>query len=88
MCVLFLYTLLKVVSYYYMSVMCFQKSWVGRVSSIRFYFGYFEFLLTKPLCHFTISSVAYLEAIHLKHVSLESLHFSLTLRVVFKCWCI
>ena len=51
MCILFVYTLLKVVSYYdlsvlSMSVMGFQKKvwmgWVGRVSSIQFYLGFLE----------------------------------------------
>ena len=53
MCILFVYTLLNVVSYYYlnvlsMSVMGFQKSmdggWVGGVSSIQVYFGIFSTL--------------------------------------------
>ena len=52
MCILFAYTLLKVVSYYdlsvlSMSVMGFQKKClargVGGVSSIRFYSGLLEF---------------------------------------------
>ena len=49
MCILFVYTLLKVVSYYDLSVqsmpvMGFQnikKVWMG-VSSIQVYFGFFE----------------------------------------------
>ena len=51
MCILFVYTLLKVVSYYLSvlstSVMGFQKNvwmWVGGVSSVQFYFGFLEFL--------------------------------------------
>ena len=55
MCILFVYTLLKVVSYYElgvlsMSVMGFQKKsldgggWVGGVSSIQVYFGFLEFV--------------------------------------------
>ena len=55
------YTLLKVVSYYdlsvlSMSVMGFQKrkkfgwGWVGEVSSIQVFFGFFEFFnFAKPL---------------------------------------
>ena len=53
MCILFVYTLLKVDSYYdfsvlSMSVMTFQKKnldggWVSGVSSIQVYFGFFEF---------------------------------------------
>ena len=54
MCILFVYTLLKVVSYYdvsvlSMSVMGFQQKnldgggWVGRVNSIQVYFGFLEF---------------------------------------------
>ena len=53
MCVLFVYTLLKVVNYYYLSVlsmlvMSFQKEsldgcWVGGVSSIQVYFGFLQF---------------------------------------------
>ena len=55
MCVLFVYTLLKVVSYYdlsvlSMSVMGLQKSldagWVCGMSSIQVYFGFFYF--AKP----------------------------------------
>ena len=50
-CILFVYTLLKVVSYYdlsvmSMSVMGFQKKFgwvVGEVSSIQVYFGFLEF---------------------------------------------
>ena len=48
MCILFVYTLLTVVSYYdlsvlSMSVMGFPKKfgWVGGVSSIQVYFGFF-----------------------------------------------
>ena len=56
MCILFVYTLLKVVSYYDLSVlsmpgMDFQNKsldggWVGGESSVQFYFGFFEFFLT------------------------------------------
>ncbi len=55
MCILYVYTLLKVVSYYdlsvlSMSVMGFQKKkfgWrVGGVSSTQVFFGFFEFFLT------------------------------------------
>ena len=62
MCVLFVYTLLKVVVNYYdlsvlsMLVMGFQKEsldgcWVGGVSSIQVYFGFLEFFFNfaKPL---------------------------------------
>ena len=55
MCILFVYTLLTVVSYYdlsvlSMSMMGFQKKimgdgWVG-VSSTQVYFGFIEFFLT------------------------------------------
>ena len=55
-CILSVYTLLKVVSYYdlsvlSMSMMGFQKKsldgeWVGGVSSIQVYFGFWEFFLT------------------------------------------
>ena len=64
MCILFVYTLLKVVSYYdlwflSMSVMDFPKKigwgWVGGVSSIQFYFGFFK-LFKAPM-----SSIASLE---------------------------
>ena len=47
MCILFVCTLLKVVSYFglsvlSMSVMSFKKKvWVGRVGAIQFYFGFF-----------------------------------------------
>ena len=53
MCILSVYTLLKVVGYYdlsvlSMSVMGFQTKkfgwWVGGVSSIQVYFGFFEFV--------------------------------------------
>ena len=51
MCILFVYTLLKVISYYdlsvlSMSVIGFQKNfgcgWVDGVSSIQVYFGFLE----------------------------------------------
>ena len=57
MCILFVYTLLKTVSYYdwsvlSMSVMGFQKvwmGWVGGVGSIQVYFGFLElFYFAKP----------------------------------------
>ena len=53
MCILFVYTLLKVVNYYdlsflYMSGIGFQNKfewgWVGGVSSIQVYFGFLEFV--------------------------------------------
>ena len=58
MCIMSVYTLLKVVGYYdfsilSMSVMGFQQNkkslyggWVGGVSSIQFYFGFLEICLT------------------------------------------
>ena len=61
-CVFCLYTLLKVVGYYdlsvlSMSVMGFQKKkvwmgWVGGVSSIQFFWGFLEFFkVCKAPCH-------------------------------------
>ena len=60
MCILFVYALLKVVTYYdfsvlSMSVMGFKKKsldgeWMGGVSSIQVYFGFLEFFnFAKPL---------------------------------------
>ena len=59
MCILSVYTLLKVVAYYdlivlSMSVMGFQKKklggWVGGVGSIQFFFGFWNFFnFAKPL---------------------------------------
>ena len=54
MCILSVHTLLKVVGYYdlsvlSMSVMGLKKvwmGWVGGVSSIQVFFGFFEFVLT------------------------------------------
>ena len=68
MCIMFVYTLLKVVNCYdssvlSMSVMGFQKKkfgwgWVGGVSSIQVYFVFLElFYFAKPLS--TIQSKCY-----------------------------
>ena len=61
MCILSVYTLLKVVGYYdliflSMSVMGFQKKfgwgWVGGVSSIQVFFVFWNFFnFAKPLMH-------------------------------------
>ena len=67
MWILFVYTLLKVVSYYdlsvlSMSVMGFKNSlnggWVGGVSSIQFYLGFLEFFnFAKPHTMCVISAI-------------------------------
>ena len=62
MCIVFIYQLLKVVSYYDLSVLSMsvmgskKKSldgeWVGGVNSIQVYFGFLEFFnFAKPLGH-------------------------------------
>ena len=58
MCIVFVYTLLKVVNYYdlsvLLSVMCFQKK-LGWVGGTQFYFGFFEFVyFAKPLMCLTV----------------------------------
>ena len=76
MCIMFVYALLKVVSYYdlsvlSMSVMGFRKEksldggWVGWVSSIQVYFGFWEFFnFAKPLSKCEIKKCYLRDFIH------------------------